>query len=95
MSAFILFFGEQLQYYITEETSDSGNDENEQAAEQLTQSGTISNSDINQNNEMSRYDLINDLMIGMTLQDYSTADRLLMEYSRRRYMGRYLFQPEL
>lgn len=43
VSAFILFFGEQLQYYITEETTDSGNGENEQAPEQLTQSGTVSN----------------------------------------------------
>ena len=95
VSAFILFFGEQLQYYITEETMDSGDEGKEQIPEQLTQSGTVSNSDINQNNEMSRYDLINDLMIGMTLQDYSTVDRLLMDYSRRRFMGRHLFQPEL
>lgn len=41
---------------------------------------------------MSRYDLINDLMIGMTLQDYSTVDRLLW-ITANRFMGRHLFQP--
>jgi hypothetical protein len=93
VSAFVLFFGEQLQYYVTEETM--AEDEGSTAQGQLTESGTVSKSDINQNNQTGRYDLINDLMIGMTLQDYNTADRLLAEYTRRRFLSGHLFQPRI
>ncbi|MBD5488333.1 MAG: hypothetical protein HDR13_05990 [Lachnospiraceae bacterium] len=74
---FILFFGERLQFYITEEMD--GN-------EQLTKSGTINKSDIGQDNFESRFTVLNDIMIGKTLQDYDTVDDLLREYYRQDYM---------
>lgn len=74
---FILFFGERLQFYITEEVD--GN-------EQLTKSGTINKSDIGQDNFESRFTVLNDIMIGKTLHDYDTVDDLLGEYYRQDYM---------
>lgn len=74
---FILFFGERLQFYITEEVD--GN-------EQLTKSGTIHKSDIGQENGGSRFDMLNDIMIGKTLHDYDTVDDLLREYYRQDYI---------
>ena len=76
VSSFVLFFGEQLQYYITEEGKDD--------AEVATESGTIAKSDIVKNIAGSRYSLINDIMIGETLQDYETVDKLLAEYYHKR-----------
>jgi hypothetical protein len=63
---FVLFFGENLQYYIMEES------ENE---EQLTESGSLQKSDIMNESPDSKYEIINDMMISMTLQDDTTLDR--------------------
>lgn len=79
---FILFFGERLQYYITEET---------EGGEQLTKSGTINKSDIGQENFESRFTMLNDIMIGKTLQDYDTVDSLLQEYYRLDHMVEEIF----
>jgi hypothetical protein len=76
VSSFVLFFGEQLQYYITEEGGEN--------SDVATESGTISKSDIVRNIVGSRYSLINDIMIGETLQDYDTVDKLLEEYYQKR-----------
>lgn len=86
VTAFVLFFGEQLQYYITEEKQDG--------EDALTESGTIQKSDIVKNQTgSSRYNLINDIMIGETLQDYDTVDKLLAEYHRKNYLCNKLFGP--
>lgn len=74
---FILFFGERLQFYITEES---------EGGEQLTKSGTINKSDIGQDNFESRFTVLNDIMIGKTLHDYDTVDDLLREYYRKDYV---------
>jgi hypothetical protein len=79
---FVLFFGERLQYYITEQTS---------GGEQLTKSGTISKSDTEQSKE-GRFDLLNDIMIGVNLQDYETVNHLLGEYYRQDYVVDKIFQ---
>lgn len=80
---FILFFGERLQFYITEES---------EGGEQLTKSGTINKSDIGQENFESRFTVLNDIMIGKTLHDYDTVDGLLREYYRQDYMVDRLFR---
>ena len=67
---FVLFFGENIQYYIMEE-SESG--------EQLTESGSLQRSDIMNDNPDSKYEIINDMMISMTLQDDDTLDHLIEE----------------
>ena len=81
---FILFFGESLQYYITEEK-----DEGEA---RLTESGTLQKSDIRGDGSDSRYQLVNDIVISRTLQDMDTMDNLLEEYYRKEFLNGRLFQ---
>lgn len=80
---FILFFGESVQYYITEEKN---------GEEQLTESGTLQKSDIQGKENDSRYQLINDIVISKVLQDYDTMDKLLEEYRKKEFMGARLFE---
>lgn len=80
---FQLFFGESIQYYIMEE-SESGS--------QLTESDAIQKSDIEKGLENSRYNMVNDIAIAQTLQDYDTVDDLLTEYGRMSYMTEKLFR---
>lgn len=80
---FILFFGERLQFYITEESE--GN-------EQLTKSGTINKSDIAQESFESRFTTLNDIMIGKTLHDYDTVDGLLGEYYKQDFLVDKIFR---
>lgn len=80
---FILFFGERLQFYITEETD---------GKEQLTKSGTINKSDIGQESLESRFSMLNDIMIGKNLQDYDTVNHLLQEYYKRDFMVDKIFR---
>ena len=82
---FVLFFGEQLQYYITEEGRDNG--------ETATESGTITKNDIVKNVSNGRYSLINDIMIGETLQDYDTVDKLMQEYYQKKNLCNQIFRP--
>ena len=79
---FVLFFGESLQYYITEEKD---------GEEQLTESGTLQKSDIGREEDNSKFGLINGIVISKNLQDYETMDNLLEEYYRREYLGSRLF----
>lgn len=79
---FILFFGESLQYYITEERD---------GQEQLTESGNLQKSDIGSNETDWRYELLNDILISRTLEDYDTLDSLMDEYHRKLYLGENLF----
>lgn len=80
---FVLFFGESLQYYITEEY---------EGQEQLTESGNLQKSDIVGQNHGCRYDMINDMIISKNLQDYDTLDRLLEEFYHKEYWNQQLFR---
>ncbi len=79
---FVLFFGESLQYYIMEESEEG---------EQLTESGTLQKSDMGSETADCRYEMINDILISKTLQDYETLDSLLEEYVRKEYLAAHLF----
>lgn len=80
---FILFFGESLQYYITEEM---GGDS------QLTESGTLQKNDNHSEGRDSRYQLVNDIVISRNMQDMDTMDDLLEEYYRKDYLNGRLFR---
>lgn len=79
---FILFFGEKMQYYITETGGDK---------EHLTESGTLSRSDTDREQKESKYNLINDIAIGRTLNDEDTMNDLLYEYFEQEYIVKKLF----
>lgn len=79
---FVLFFGERLQYYITE---------TEDEKEQLTESGTLSRNDTDRDQKESRYSLINDIAVGRTLHDYEAMEKLMQEYYEQEYRVKELF----
>ncbi len=79
---FILFFGETIQYYITEESDNS---------EELTQSGSLQKNEIASRSENSMYDMINDIVISKNLQDYETCEDLLDDFYYRQFRNRKLF----
>lgn len=79
---FVLFFGERLQYYITEERD---------GEEQVTESGTLQKSDDTGGGEESRYRLIDDIVISRSLEDFDTMDDLLEEYYKKDFLNSRLF----
>ena len=79
---FILFFGEHLQYYITEV---------EDGKEHLTESGTLSRNDAAGEQRESRYTLLNDIAISRNLHDYGTMDNLMREYFEQEFVVKELF----
>lgn len=82
---FVLFFGERLHYYITETVD---------GAEKVMLSGAISKGDAGDaGHESSRFHMINDIMIGRTLQDYDTVDELLEEYYKKDFIVEKVFNP--
>lgn len=85
VKSFLLFFGEALQYYITENYGDM---------EQLTESGTISRSDAQLENDADRYAMVNDIAIAATLKDCDTALELLEEYKYKEYLVENLFHKQ-
>lgn len=79
---FILFFGEQLRYYITEE-SENG--------EQLVVSDVIQKGEAGEDISEGRFTMLNDIMIGKTLHDYDTVNDLLFAYFRQDHMVEQIF----
>ncbi len=77
VKTFLLFFGESVQYYITEEYANK---------EQLTESGKISKNDSVSEPFEDRYSAVNDIAIADTLKDYDTAFHLLEEYEFKKYL---------
>ncbi|MCR4793099.1 MAG: DUF5717 family protein [Lachnospiraceae bacterium] len=82
---FVLFFGECVQYYITEETS---------AGSELRTSGVLRKNDVLGPAEGSRFGLISDMLVSNTLQDYETFDKLYDEYYKKEFLNRKLFRLE-
>jgi len=83
VKSFLLFFGETLQYYITENNGDS---------EQLTESGTLSRTDVESDVAVNRFAMVNDIAIASTLKDYDTAENLMLEYKYKEYLVDNLFK---
>lgn len=78
-----IFFGESVQYYITEIQNGKS---------QLTESATLQKNDIEKSPEGTRYNLVNDIAIAQTLQDYDTIDGLVKEYRKTEYLTSRLFK---
>lgn len=84
VKSFMLFFGETVQYYITE---------SKDGLEQLTESGTLNRNDVDSDVTDNRFSMVNDIAIATTLKDYDTAEALLKEYKYREYLVDNLFKP--
>ncbi len=80
---FVLFFGESLQYYVTEEIN---------GVEKLTESGTCRKGDEFATESEGKYGLINDIIISKVMQDYNTFDSLMEEYFKKDFYNRNMFK---
>lgn len=68
---FMLFFGERLQYYVTEERG---------GREMLTLSDSVSIEETVNDGTDSRYNILNAMVVAKTLQDDATLMELMQEY---------------
>ena len=79
---FILFYGEELQYYITEEQENK---------EQLTESGILQKEEHKESGKESRFRMINEMAIGENLQDYDFVKQMLEEYWQTEFVADKVF----
>ena len=82
VKSFILFAGENVQYYITEQ---NGN------REQLTQSSTVQRSENDRFSGKWRFSQLNDAVMQKEKKDYEGAGKTLTEYRRKDFLIREIF----
>lgn len=74
LKKFVLFFGERLQYYITEIKN---------GKESLTESGTLERNDTVGEGTESRYKIINDMAMSHSLEEYDSMTEIAGEYAKK------------
>ena len=75
--AFILFFGEQLQYYIMEES---------EGEKRFSESFSVNGGDSFQEEGEGRFGLLNGIIAAGALQDHEAQSRLLEDYYKKEYI---------
>ena len=98
VSMFQLFHGETIQYYITESYAEDGG----YLQEHVTQSGTLygkSEAGIGSNasgkgqyDTDDRFNILNDILLSVSLQDETTAHQLMEDYLYQDFCVRELFK---
>ena len=71
VKSFVMFFGERIRYYISEEKS---------AVVEVSESCEILNNDVYSDGEESRYNLLNQMMISQTLQEDAALLKTMNRY---------------
>ena len=97
VSMFQLFHGETIQYYITESFFENG-----EVQERVTQSGTLAGRseadpgslapERQQYNTEDRFDILNDILLSISLHDEATAQQLTEDYIYQDFCVRELFK---
>lgn len=85
VKTFLLFFGETLQYYITEEVDN---------VSQFTESETVTINETLGDSNSDRYVMVNDIAVADSLKDYDTTVRLMEEYKYKEYLVKSIFSPQ-
>ena len=83
VKTFVIFFGEMIRYYITEEHDNSI---------EVKESNRLTCNNIPGDNDHSRYDLINEMIISDTLSDETTLKSNIDEYKRLDAATKQLFK---
>ena len=83
VKTFVIFFGELIRYYITEEHDNSI---------EVKESNRLTCSNISGDNDHSRYNLINEMIISDTLSDETTLKSNIDEYKRLDAATKQLFK---
>ncbi len=71
---FVLFYGDTVQYYITEEVN---------GKENLTSSGLLECGDVSLGEHDSRYNMINDMLVARSMRDTESFDDIITQYIRK------------
>lgn len=72
VKSFVMFFGEAIQYYISEEHG---------TEVEVTESNRIVNNDVYNKNDESRYNLLNQMLISNTLQEEAELYHSMKQYA--------------
>lgn len=79
---FLMFYGESLQYYITEELKNREN---------LTESDEIAKTEIMTTSHESRYDVLNDMLVSYNLKDDKSLIAMMDLYQKKDYITKKMF----
>ena len=85
---FVVFYGEEIQYYITEEC---------QGEQTITESAGLTlddNETFKEEGIESRYSMLNDIMVAYEMKDNSTLSELTTEYIIRAKLGQMIFKTK-
>lgn len=80
---FVMFFGEMIQYYISEEQG---------SQVEVTQSNRLVNHDVYNQKDESRYSLINQMLMSNTLMEEESLNRYMQRYEELDEMTRQMFR---
>ena len=81
---FVLFFGEALQYYITEDSEEG---------QKVVESECLQNHDVSADDrEQGRFARINEMLLQMTLEDREALKRRMKDYYRELRVGEEAFK---
>lgn len=83
VKTFVMFFGESIQYYISEEYSNEV---------EVTQSNRIVNNDVYNKKDESRYNLLNQMLISNTLQEEAELFETIKKYAELEEITQNVFQ---
>ena len=83
VKAFVMFFGETIQYYISEAHG---------TQVEVTESNRIVNNDVYNKNDESRYNLLNQMLISNTLQEDAELYRAMKQYAGYEEVTKKVFQ---
>lgn len=75
--AFRLFWGERIQYYVTQQLGEE---------EQFVMSGSLERGETVDENSHGRFRMLNDIALSVELRDYHTAESLMLEYAQHDFM---------
>lgn len=82
--SFVLFYGENVQYYFVEEGKDGS---------YKTDVCSVLCNNVTPNTVQGRYDDINDMLVSMEMHDMATMKKLMREYCVQNYISLQLFKP--
>lgn len=83
VKAFVLFFGENLEYYISQEDGEK---------QVITESNRISGNDVVEENEESRYDMINSMLLNITVKEKEKAEYYMQQYEKKDCISKKAFR---
>ena len=83
VKAFVMFFGEAIQYYISEEHGSEVD---------VTESNRIVNNDVYNKDDQSRYNLLNQMLISNTLQEDAQLQMTMKQYAALDEVTKHVFK---